>query len=166
MALMPALRRIIRRADSEQAISDVQMLSDVVAADTASRRAQVGALAVFAGVAILLAAVGIYGLLSFAVSSRTQEVGVRLALGAGRGTILGMFLRQGLFLGLAGVAFAIPVAYLAARSMASLLFGVSAGDTAVYSASAGLAIAMTLSGSLWPAMRAAALDPAITIRSE
>ncbi len=166
MALMPALRRIIHEADSDQAISDVNLLGDVVAADTASRRAQVDALGALASVAILLAAVGIYGLLSFSVSSRTQEVGVRLALGAARETILGMFLRQGLTLGIAGVAFAIPVAYLAARSMTSLLFGVQPGDTAIYGAAAGLAIAMTLSGSLWPALRAAGVDPAITIRSE
>lgn len=166
MGLAPALRRIIREVDSDQAISDVQPLGNVVAADTASRRAQVDALAAFAGIAVLLAAVGIYGLLSFAVSSRTQEVGVRLALGAGRGTILGMFLRQGLTLGLAGVAFAIPVAYVAARSMTSVLFGVQPDDAAVYSAAAGLAIVMTLCGSLRPALRAAGVDPAITIRSE
>ncbi len=166
MALMSALRRIIRDADSDQAISNVQLLGDVVAADTASRRAQVDALGVFAGVAILLAAVGIHGLLSFSVSSRTQEVGVRLALGAGRGTILAMFMQQGLLLGMAGVACAIPLAYLAGRGMISLLFGVQPGDATVYSAASALAILMTLSGSLWPALRAASVDPAITIRSE
>jgi len=166
MGLMPALRRIVHDADSEQAISDVQMLSEVVAADTESRRVQLRVLGTFAGVTILLAAVGIYGLLSFSVSSRTQEVGVRLALGAGRGTVLGMFLQQGLMLGVAGVAIAIPLAFVAARGMTSLLFGVQPGDGAIYAAAAGLAIAMTLAGSLWPAVRAAGVDPAITIRSQ
>lgn len=166
MALMPALRRIIHEADPDQAISDVNLLGNVVAGDSASRRAQVDALGALASVAILLAAVGIYGLLSFSVSSRTQEVGVRLALGAERQTILGMFIRQGLMLGVAGVVFAIPMAYLAARSMTPLLFGVQPGDAAIYCAAAGLAIAMTLSGSLWPALRAAGVDPAITIRAE
>lgn len=165
-ALMPALRRIIRGADSDQTISNVRLLGDVVAADTASRRAQAQALGVFAGVAIVLAAVGIYGLLSFSVSSRTHEVGVRLALGAGRGTILGMFIQQGLLLGVAGVACAIPLAYLAGRSITSLLFGVQPGDPTVYCAASALAIAMTLTGSLWPALRAASVDPAIAIRSE
>ena len=166
MGLMPSLRRILRDADPDQAISDVRLLGDVVAADTASRRAQVGALGIFAGVAILLAAVGIYGLLSFSVSSRTQEVGVRLALGAGRGRMLGMFLREGLILGAVGAGIAIPLAYMAARSLTSLLFGVQPGDAAIYASAAALAIVMTLAGSVWPAVRAAGVDPAITIRCE
>jgi putative ABC transport system permease protein len=165
-ALAPALRRIIRQADPEQAISDVQLLEDIIAGETASRRAQLRVLGAFAIIAFLLAAVGIHGLLSFAVSSRTQEVGVRIALGATRNDILGMFLRQGLALGLAGVTLAVPLAYTAARAMASLLFGVQPGDSTIYAAAALLALLMTLAGSLRPALRAAGVDPAITIRSE
>jgi predicted permease len=165
-ALAPALRRIIRQADPEQAISDVQLLEDIIAGETASRRAQLRVLGAFAIIAFLLAAVGIHGLLSFAVSSRTQEVGVRIALGATRSDILGMFLRQGLGLGLAGVTLAAPLAYTAARAMASLLFGVQPGDSTIYAAAALLALLMTLAGSLRPALRAAGVDPAITIRSE
>jgi putative ABC transport system permease protein len=165
-ALAPALRRIIHQADSEQAISDVQLLEDVVESETASRRAQLRVLGAFAVIAFLLAAVGIHGLLSFAVSARTQEVGVRIALGASRTDILGMFLRQGFVLGLAGVALAAPLAYLAARVMTSLLFGVQPNDSLIYGSAALLALAMTLAGSLRPALRAAGVDPAITIRSE
>jgi predicted permease len=165
-ALAPALRRIIHEADSEQSIEDVQPLENIVAGETASRRAQLRVLGAFAIIAFALAAIGIHGLLSFAVSSRTQEVGVRIALGAGRVDILGMFLRQGFALGLTGVALGAPVAYLAARAMASLLFGVEPADSPVYVAAAALALTMTLAGSLRPALRAAGVDPAITIRCE
>jgi putative ABC transport system permease protein len=165
-ALTPAVRDIIRAADPEQAISDVQPLEDMMAIQTAPRRAQLRILGTFAGVAFLLAAVGIYGLLSFAVTSRTREVGVRMALGAQRRNVLVMFLRQGIVLGIAGVAVAMPLAYVAARAMSSLLFGVQPGDPPVYVLAAALAIAMTIAGSLRPAFRAARVDPAITIRTE
>ena len=93
-ALVPALRRIIAAADSELPVSDVRMLGDVVAAETESRSVQARALAAFAAIAFLLAAVGIHGLLSFTVSSRSQEIGVRLALGAQRTNILGMIVAR------------------------------------------------------------------------
>ena len=166
ISLAPALRRIIHQADPEQDISDVRLLEDIVAGETASRRAQLRVLGAFAIIAFLLAAVGIHGLLSFAVSTRTQEVGVRIALGATRSDILGMFLCQGLVLGIAGVMLAAPLAYIAARGMTSLLFGVQPGDSLIYAAAALLALVMTLAGSLRPALRAAGVDPAITIRSE
>jgi putative ABC transport system permease protein len=166
VALAPALRRIIRQADPEQAVTDVQPLDDIVASETASRRTQLRVLGAFAIIAFLLAAVGIHGLLSFAVSARTQEVGIRLALGATRSDILEMFLGQGLMLGIAGIALAAPLAYLAARGMSSLLFGVQPGDSTIYAAAALLALVMTLAGGLRPALRAAGVDPAITIRSE
>ncbi|MBZ5633367.1 MAG: ABC transporter permease [Acidobacteriia bacterium] len=165
-SLASALRQIIRRANPEQAVSDVQLLEDILASQTASRRAQLRVLVTFAGVAFLLAAVGIHGLLSFAVTSRTREVGVRIALGAARGDILGMFLRQGLVLGSAGIAVALPLAYLAARSMTSLLFGVQPNDPLIYASAALLALLMTVAGSLRPSLRAASVDPALTIRAE
>jgi hypothetical protein len=163
MALASAVRRIIHKANPELAISEVQLLGDIVASQTASRRIQLRVLGAFAAIAFLLAAVGIHALLSFAVSSRTREIGVRMALGAGRGDIVGMVLRQGLRLGSAGVVLSVPLAYAAARGMTSLLFGVKPEDPVVYAAAALLAIAMTLTGSLRPGMRAAAVDPAITI---
>ena len=164
--LGPELRRIIREADPEQAVADVRLLEDVVASQTAPRRDQVIVLGTFASMAFLLAAVGIHGLLAFTVSARTQEIGVRVALGAARGNILGMFLRQGVVLGVAGVALALPLAYLAARGIGALLFGVEPADPLIYVSVAILAMVMTLAGSLRPAIRAATIDPAITIRTE
>ena len=100
------------------------------------------------------------------MSARTQEVGVRVALGAARSDIVWMFLERGIVLGFAGIAIAVPLAYAAGRGMSVLLFGVSAGDLLVYLLAAAVAGGMTVASSLHPALRAASIDPAITIRAE
>jgi putative ABC transport system permease protein len=166
LTLAPALRTVIRSADPNQAVSDVKLLKDIVGEQTAPCRDQLVVLGAFAAIAFLLAGVGIHGLLSFTVSSRAQEIGVRVALGAARSRILGMFVRHGLLLGMAGVIVAIPLAYTAARGMGALLFGVEPGDPLTYVSAALVAVAMTLAGSLRPARRAAVIDPAVTIRTE
>jgi len=117
-------------------------------------------------VAIVLAGVGIHGLLALTVSLRTQEIGVRMALGAERGQVLTMIVRQGVGLAAAGIIAAAPIAYAAARLMTSLLFGVTPGDLPVYVAAAAIGLLMALTGSLRPALRAAGVDPARTIRGE
>ena len=94
--LMPQVRRIIHDADPQQPVTNVQTMESIVDAETASRALQVRVIAVFAGIAFLLAGIGIHGVLSFAVSQRTQEIGVRMALGASSGDILGMIFRQGI----------------------------------------------------------------------
>ena len=124
------VRQIIRAADAEQPISDVRTMADIVEEQTASRAAQVRVLGAFAVIAFLLAGVGIHGLLSFAVSRRTQEIGVRIALGAQPGEIVRMIVRQGALLAGAGVAPGIVLAYAAGRAMEGLLAGVQPGDAA------------------------------------
>jgi predicted permease len=165
-ALLPAIRRIIQSADPEQPVSDVRMLADIVEADTASRRAQVRVLGAFAAVAFLLAAVGIHGLLSFSVSQRRQEIGVRLALGAQRFNILVMVLRESVALAGAGVVLGVACGYAAGRSMEALLVGVTPGDAAIFCSAVGLAMGMTVVGSLVPSLRAVRVDPASVIRNE
>jgi hypothetical protein len=165
-SLVPALRTIIRDVDPEQAVSNVRLLEEVVADQTAPRRDQLLVLGLFSAIAVLLSMTGIYGLLAFIVASRTQELGVRVALGAARGTIVGMFLRQGMALGAGGVLLALPLAYAAARGLGALLFGVHPGDPIVYGAAALLALLMTLAGSLRPAVKASNLNPAFTSRAE
>jgi putative ABC transport system permease protein len=166
LALAAAVRRIIQDVDPEQAISNVQSLADIISNEIAPRRDQLTVLMIFAGIAFTLAAVGIHGLLSFTVSSRTHEIGVRVALGAMRPAILRMFLRQGVLLGVAGIVVGLPLAYLGARGLGALLFGVEPGDPAVYTPAALLALILALTGSLLPALRAAAIDPAVTTRTE
>jgi len=157
--LLPAVRRIVRAADPEQPISDVRTLPEIVADETASRAVQVRVLGAFAAIAFLLAAIGIYGLLSFAVAERAHEIGVRMALGARAGEILAMVLRQGALLAAAGAIPGAALAYLAGRAMASLLAGLDPGDLATFLAAVGLCLLMTLFGSLWPALRAVRVDP-------
>ncbi len=165
-ALAPALRRIIREADPQLPISDVRMMSDIVDSQTAARRVEAIMLSAFAAIAFLLAAIGIHGLLAFAVSSRTQEIGVRMALGAQGRDILGMILRDGLILAVAGIAIGAGLAYGAGIGLQSLLAGVRPGDVATFGAAIGLCLLMTMAGSLLPAMRAVRIDPATAVRPE
>ena len=165
-ALGPALRRIVHDINPEQAVSDIRPLDQIVDSQTSPRRVQVTVLGVFALLAFVLAAIGVYGLLSFAVSTRRREVGVRMALGASRREVLAMFLRQGFVLGLTGVGIGVLVAYAAGRGMSALLFGVAPGDPPIYLAAVAVALLMTFAGSLLPAVSAARIDPLITMQSD
>jgi ABC-type antimicrobial peptide transport system permease subunit len=165
-ALAPALRAIVAAADADEPVTNVRLLTDVVDAQTAPRRVQLAILGAFAALAFLLAAVGIYGLLSFAVSNRAQEIGVRMALGATPGSILGMVLREGLGLAGVGTFVGLLLAYAAGRSLEALLAGVAPTDTPTLVAALTLALVMTLAGSLVPAWRAAHVDPASVIRAD
>ena len=164
--LLPELRRIVARADPLLPISDVRPLSDLVAADTAPRRTQARALAAFAAVALGLAALGIHGLLSFTVSQRSREIGVRMALGATPRDILAMVLRRSAALAGAGALLGGLLALGAAFVMRALLAGVSPADAATFSAAIGLAVAMTAAGSALPAWRAVRVDPVTAIRTD
>jgi len=165
-ALMPAVRQIVHGADVEQPISDVRTMADIVDDQTASRAAQVRVLGAFAMLAFLLAAVGIHGLLSFAISRRRQEIGVRIALGARPAGIVRMVMRQALVLALAGIAPGILLAYAGGRAMAGLLAGIQPGDTLTFASAVGLCGLMTLLGSFLPALRAVRIDPMTAIRTE
>jgi len=142
------------------------MMSEVVEGETASRSLQLRILGAFAVVAILLAGIGIHGLLSFAVSQRLHEIGVRIALGASSSDVLRMVLRQGVALAAAGVALGAILAYAAGREMEALLAGVKPADALTFLTAIGLCALMTLLGSLLPAARAVRVDPIAVIRSE
>jgi predicted permease len=164
--LIPEVRRIIAAADPQQPISNVRTMEEIVAGETESRAVQTRVLMTFTGVAILLAGLGIYGLLSFTVSLRQQEFGIRMALGAQQGDIFRMVLRNGALLAIAGLVPGLLLAYFAGRWLESLLAGVRPGDVMTFSVATVLCFATTLLGTLMPALRAVRVDPTSVMRAE
>jgi predicted permease len=165
-ALVPFIRQIIARADPEQPISNVRMLSEVVGDQTAPRAAQVRVLVGFAGIAMLLAAIGLYGLLAFSVSRRVREIGLRMALGATPRSMVALVVRRGLVLAAIGVAIGAAGGYGAGRWMETLLAGVSPHDVRVFGAAIGITGALALFGTLLPAIRASRVSPLTATRAE
>ena len=165
-ALVPAVREIIRAADPEQPISNVRNMEDIVAGETATRRAQLRVLGALGAIALLLSGVGIYGLLAYTVSQRSREIGVRLALGANPGGVARMVVSQGMKLALIGIVPGIAAGYAAARGMRAILFGVEPADPATILVAAALVLVMTLAGSLIPALRAVRVSPMVALRAE
>jgi putative ABC transport system permease protein len=165
-ALVSAIRQIVHAADPEQPISDVRTMDEVLAGDTATRHAQLQVLGFLAAVAVLLSGVGIYGLLAYTVSQRSQEIGVRLALGADPFRVGRMIFADGMRLALFGIVPGVLGAYAAARGMSALLFGVAPGDPATFATGVGVALLMTFAGSLVPAVRAVRVTPMSVLRAE
>jgi predicted permease len=165
-ALVPMVRSIVRGADPEQPVSNIRTMGEVVARQTESRTVQVRVLAAFAVIALVLAAVGIHGLLAFTVSQRRHEIGVRMALGAEPERIVSGILRQSALLALCGVAPGVAIGYAGGRAMESLLVGVTPGDGLTFAAAAALCAVVTLAGSWTPARRAVRVSPAAVFRGD
>jgi len=165
-ALVSAVRQIVRAIDAEQPIADARAMDEVIAGETASRRGQLQVLGVFAVVAILLSTVGIYGLLAYTVSQRSQEIGVRLALGADPARVGRMIVADGMRLALLGIAPGVLGAYAAAQGMSALLFGVAPSDPATFAAAVGVVLLTVFAGTLVPAWRAMRLTPMSVLRAE
>ena len=164
--LLGPVREIVRASDPALPISNVRTLEQIVDDQTATRSVQARVVLVFAGTALLLAAIGIHGLLSFLVSQRRREIGVRVALGAGRRNVLAMVLARGAKLAAWGIGIGALLAYAAGRSLEAILAGVPASDPVTLLAVAGICTIMTLLGSLGPALRALRVDPVTAIRVE
>ena len=166
LAVAPAVRAAIRSIDTELPLSALRTMDEVVEGSVAQRRFQTNLVLAFGLAAMLLASLGVYGVMSFAVTQRTTEIGLRLALGAERGAVLRMVLGQALRPVVAGVVTAVPLALLAASWLRSLLFGVSPQDPKTITVSClALMIAAVLAAYL-PARRAANLDPLNALRYE
>ncbi len=165
-ALAPAVRRAIWSVDRNQPVVRVATMSERLTASAAERRFALVLFAAFAGVALLLAAIGVYGVLAAGVAERRRELGVRAALGASRGELLGMVLRHGLSLTAAGAALGLGGAWWASRGLASLLFGVSGSDPATYVGTLLLLLAVAAVACATPAWRAARVDPAVALRAD
>jgi predicted permease len=165
-AFAPVLRQVVARTDPVQPVSDVRTMASIVEGETAPRAVQVRVLGAFAAVAVLLAGIGIHGLLAFTVSTRTREIGVRVALGASARNILGLVAGQVLALAAIGVGLGVVLALGAGHGLRALLAGVSPRDAAVLATAACVALATTLGGGLLPALRALRVDPVTAIRTE
>jgi putative ABC transport system permease protein len=164
--LIPAVRSIISGIEPDMPITNVQTMEQLVAGETAPRIVQLRVLGGFAAVAFVLAAIGIHGLLSFTVSSRSREIGVRIALGARSRDIMRMVMARSLALALAGVVIGAVAAYAAGRSMQALLFGINPADAMTFGAAIALSLLMALAGSLLPAWRAIRVDPITATRTD
>jgi len=165
-ALAPAIQRAIWSVDPEPAIVRVATMDDLVRITAAERRFVLLLFEAFALAALALAATGIYGVLSGSVAERTREIGVRSALGASRGSILTLVVRQGMTLTGLGVAIGVVGAVAASQAIVTLLFGVSRLDPVTYFGVIALLGGVAAVACAVPAWRAARVDPAITLRAE
>jgi putative ABC transport system permease protein len=166
LASAATVRRALAQVDAEQPISDVRSMDARIGRSLAGRRFHMVVLAVFASLALTLAAIGIYGIVAYAVTERTHEIGVRLALGAQRRDVMAMIVIQGMAMTLGGTAIGIAVALAATRVMASLLFGVSAVDPVTFTTIPLMLAAVAFLACYIPARRATRVDPLIALRTE
>ena len=162
-AFATTLRREVQALDKDQPIYNVRTMDDVVMNSLGTRRVSMQLFAVFGIAALLLAAIGIYGVMAYTVTQRTQEIGIRMALGAQRSDVLGLVVRQGMTLAAIGVVAGLAGAFSLTRVMASLLFHVRPDDPTTYLAISFLLIVVAFLACYLPARRAAKLDPLIAL---
>ncbi|HEX8140370.1 MAG TPA: ABC transporter permease [Pyrinomonadaceae bacterium] len=166
LSLVPNVRHELTSLDKDQPLYNVQTMEQVLAHSISRQRFQMLLIAIFASVGLVLASVGIYGVISYSVTQRTHEIGIRMALGAQARDVLKMILGQGMILTLVGVGVGVAVALLLTRVMASLLFGVSATDPLTFIAVSVLLAFVALLACLIPARRAMKVDPMEALRYE
>jgi predicted permease len=164
--IMPQIRAKVRSVDPTLPIYQAQTLQEQLDKASANRRGVLWLLGIFAGIALLLSAVGIYGMLAYDVTQRTREIGIRGAIGATRGQIVELILRQGLWKAAVGGGIGLTTALILSRLMGSLLYEVKPSDPLVFSVVAGLVVVVAFVASWLPARRAAKVDPIVALRSE
>ncbi|HWZ25169.1 MAG TPA: ABC transporter permease [Verrucomicrobiae bacterium] len=166
LSLAAAVTEVVHRFDPNLPVSHVMTMDNLIADSVSPRRFSSVLVAIFAALALLLSAIGIYGVMSYTVSQRTQEIGLRMALGAQVVNVRGMILRQTLKLTLIGVGLGLAGAFGAGRFLASLVFGVSTHDTLIFLGAPVLLVAVALVASWTPAQRAMRVDPIIALRHD
>ncbi len=166
LALIGSITNAVQGVNSEIVVYGPETLSDVIADSLAQKRFAMVLLGVFAGLAVVLSAVGIYGVISYVSAQRTQEIGIRMALGAGRGNVLRMVLSEAGKMALIGVGIGLVAAFALTRLMAGILFGVSTHDPLTYLGVASFLILVALAACYIPARRATRIDPMVALRYE
>ncbi|MGC1657459.1 MAG: FtsX-like permease family protein, partial [Candidatus Acidiferrales bacterium] len=168
-SLMPAVKNVVYGIGKDQPVYEVRTMLNIASASMSSQRFPMILLEVFAGLALLLASVGIYGVISYSVTQRVHEIGVRMALGAERRDVFRMIIGQGLRLALAGLAMGIAAAAILTRLLSSftnLLYGVRVGDPATFVGVAVVVALVALAACYIPARRAMHVDPMVALRYE
>jgi len=163
---LPAARALLASMDPELAVTDVRRLEDVVAEELLPTRFYLTLLGAFSALALVLAAVGLYGVVSYAVSRRTREIGIRVALGARGDDVVGMVVREGMAPAVVGVALGLGGALAGGRALDALLYGVEPNDPATVASVTALLLAVTLAATLLPARRAVRIPPSTALREE
>jgi putative ABC transport system permease protein len=160
------MRRAVQTIDPDQPIANVRTMDELISRSVGQRRLSMLLLSLFSGIALVLASVGIYGLMSYSVAQRSRELGVRIALGAARADVLRLVLRQGMSLAVTGIAVGVVAAFALTRLIDSQLYGVRATDPATFVGVAALLGLTALVANLVPALRATRVDPAVVLREE
>jgi putative ABC transport system permease protein len=166
LSLASAAQREIQQIDPEQPVSDIRSMEQLLASSVARVRFNTLLLGLFAGLALILASVGIYGVMSYSVTQRTREIGIRIALGARSSDVLKMIIGQGMRLALTGVALGLVASLLLTRVMKSLLYGVTATDPLTFTTVSLLLSAVALLACYLPARKATRVDPMEALRYE
>jgi putative ABC transport system permease protein len=165
-SLVPAIRREVNAVDRDLALADIRTMDALVSESLGQSRYRVVLLGIFASVALVLAAVGIYGVIAYAVSQRTHEIGIRIALGAQRRDIFGLVIRQGMVMSLIGVGLGLAASFALTRLLSTLLYGVSSTDPFTFTAVVLLLVGVALAACSIPARRAMKVDPMESLRYE
>jgi putative ABC transport system permease protein len=164
--LIGAIQNEVRALDKDLPVFNIKTLDDYVAGSVAQPRFNTMLLGIFAGLALVLTAVGLYGVMSYSVAQRTHEIGIRMALGARAGDVLKMVVGQGMLLTLIGMAIGLCAAFMLTRIMSSMLYGVSATDPATFAAVAVALAVVAFAACYIPARRATKVDPMVALRYE
>ena len=165
-SLSTAIQHEIQSVDGQLSASKIRTMDQVISESTARQNFNMLLLTIFAGIALLLASIGIYGLMSYTVEQRTQEIGIRMALGADRGDMLKLVVRQGMLLSGIGVVIGLAASFGVNRLLANLLFGVKTTDAVTYAAVSAILVSVALLATYVPARRATKIDPLVALRYE
>jgi predicted permease len=165
-AIAPAVRHVVASVDPQQPVSELRTMDEIVDLNVADRQQQMTLLGAFAALALVLASLGLYGVLSYAVTQRSREIGLRMALGASASSVIRMIVARGLALTAIGLAIGLVTASLATRAMKNLLYGVAATDPATFASVASLLAIIALIACWAPARRASRVDPITVLREE
>jgi len=160
------IRRVVMSVDRTQPVADISTMDEILELDLGDRRQQMWLLGVFAGLALLLTSIGLYGVLSYGVAQRTREFGLRIALGASHGSVIRMVLGRGVLLTSVGLLIGLGLAWASARTMKSLLYGVTDTDPLTFVVVVGLLGAVALVACYVPARRATRVDAMEALRQE